>query len=304
MVYFESPDLEVRFTCTVNGGAGSIVNIVWSGPAVETQPTVVETSNGIFTSNLILTDITMFYSGIYQCTARYSNNLCTGNISSNMRIDVIAPPSIVFQTQSPIIVDRGVNVSLIFQFLAHPSFTAIQCRGPNGNLKMNTSSITFGRVDNNATFQITMFITISLVNYTHGGMYSCVANNSAGDFEATILLIIRPVVEPEQVLTRKDDDVTLMCLAQSIPELLYTWEISLMTGDSGSGSFLDVFSTFEPGSGENLMTTQPFLDFKPVQYGDGGLYRCVISINGMWQVSSDEILFAGKQNLYSSLFWL
>lgn len=289
-MFVESPDLVIVLTCDLNGGAGN-VEIVWSGPTVQLQPRTIQTDGGTFTSNLILTDATMFSSGVYQCTARYDNGLCIANVSSTVRLDVIAPPSIVDQTQSPHIVDRGVNLSLLFEFAAHPSFTNVRCGGPNGDIEMNTSSISLTRIDNFTAFQVRLVINVSIINHTQGGIYSCAASNSAGDINATVLLLIRPVVEPELSLARKGDNFTFMCLAQSFPEPSYMWEMILMTDSGGSGSLLDVF---ESGSGENRIVTQPILEFKPVQYEDNGNYHCVVTFNGMWQVSSNEVLLAGR----------
>ena len=289
-MFVESPDLVIFLTCSLNGGAGN-VEIVWSGPTVQLQPRAIHSDGGTFTSTLTLTDATMFFSGVYQCTAGYDNSLCIANVSSNVRLDVIAPPSIIDQTQSPHIVNRGVNLSLLFEFSAHPSFTNVHCGGPNGDIEMNTSRISLTRIDNFIAFQVQLVINVSIINHTHGGIYSCAASNSAGDINATVLLLVRPVVEPELSLARKGDNVTLMCLAQSFPEPSYMWEMISMTDSGGSGSLLNIF---EFGSGENQIVTWPILEFKPVQYEDNGNYHCVITFNGIWQVSSNEVLLAGR----------
>lgn len=289
-MYIESPGLEIVLTCSLKGGAGKL-DIVWSGPAVQLQPGTVRTENGTFVSNLTLTNATMFFSGVYQCTAGYENSLCIANVLSNVRLDVIALPSIVDTTQSPLIVERGVNISLLFVFAAHPSFTNIHCRGPNGDIENNTSRISLTRSDNFSTFQLRLVINISTINHTHGGVYSCTAENRAGGISALILLLVRPIVGPEITLARQGDNVTLMCLAQSIPEPSYMWEMISVTDSDGSGSLLD---PFESGSGENQIVTQSVLEFKPVQYKDNGNYRCVITFNGIWQVSSNEALLAGR----------
>ena len=288
MVHVESPELAITYTCTINGSAGNAVDIEWSGPAVQTQPMVVEISDGIFTSNLTLTNVTMFFSGVYQCTARYSNILCTSDISSNTRLDVIAPPEILAQTQSPYIVDRGRFISLLFNFVAHPSFTDVQCSGPSGE------EVIFFRIDNDAVFQIRIRIEISSVNFIHGGMYSCVANNIAGNISAMVLLIVRPIVEPQQVLALNGDNTTLMCLAQSIPEPLYIWEKFVDSNDSDS--IPDEFTSALSLSGENPIITDTFLNFEPIRHGDEGVYRCVITIiDGTQEVSSqsDGIILTG-----------
>lgn len=290
MVHIEAPDLELTLTCTVYGGPGNAVSIVWSGPAVQSQPAIVEINDGNFTSNLSLTNATMFFSGVYECTARYNNSLCTTSISSDLRLDIIAPPSIISQTQSPYVVNSGVNVGLDFQFLAHPSFTDVNCSGPNGEIKVNSPGFSFNRANSDSNFQIILSTTVSNVNYIHGGNYLCTANNSAGTITATILLIVRPVVEPQQVLARNGDNVSLTCLVQSFPEPFYMWEKYVDSNDSDS--LPDMFSS-SFGNSENR-ETGPLLTFEPIQYGDAGLYRCVVTFNATLEVSSNGSLLAGN----------
>ena len=113
--YSESPaGLEVSFTCSINGGIGSSVEIVWSGPVDLPEPTITESSDGVFTSNLTLSNVTATFTGIYQCTGRYNNNLCFADVSSNASLVVIAPPIIIDQTQLPSKVDSGETAILYF----------------------------------------------------------------------------------------------------------------------------------------------------------------------------------------------
>lgn len=293
MVFVETPNLEVSFTCTVNGGANSTIEIDWSGPVALPDPTTMEVTDGIFTSTLTLTNVTTAFSGVYHCTARYNNSMCTESITSNASLVVVGPPTLFNQTESPFRVDSGANINIRFEFSSPPSQTDVMCSGPDGVIEMNTASLglSFGRMDNEATCQTVVDINITSVNYTHGGLYSCTANNSAGDITASTLLLVRPVVEPLEVLSKNGDNVTLMCLAQSFPEPSYVWE--MLRDSNDTDTIPDVFG-FVSGSGENMMATHPFLDFEPVRYGDAGVYRCVVNINGTWIASSDGALLAGK----------
>lgn len=292
-VHVETPDLEVSFACTVNSGDGSEIDIAWSGPAALPEPTTVEIDNGIFRSNLTLTGVTTAFTGLYFCTARYNNSLCTGNISSNVSLVVLTmePPAIVGQTESPLKVVSGVSVNLYFEFSSPPSHTNVLCSGPDGAINMSASGVTLVRTNNDTVSQIRLDVNIASVHYTHGGQYSCTANNSAGNITSSTLLLVRPIVLPQEVLAKNGDNVTLMCLAQSFPEPSYLWEKLRNSGDNGI--IPDMFG-YLTGSGENMMVTHPFLDFEPVHYEDAGVYRCVVNINGTWMASSDGVLVAGK----------
>ena len=178
----------------------------------------------------------------------------------------------------------------------HCLITHVQCSGSEGAIETNVrTGISLVRIDNDTAFQIRVDISIVSVDYSHGGLYSCTANNSADEVTAKTLLLVRPIVEPQQVLAKNGDNVTLMCLAQSYPEPSYVWE--MLKDSNNNDTIPDVFG-FVSGSGENMMATHPFLDFEPVQYGDAGVYRCVVNINGTWMASSDRVLVAGKVQKY------
>jgi hypothetical protein len=245
---------------------------------------MTESSDGVFTSNLTLSNVTATFSGIYQCIGRHNNSLCFADVSSNASLVVIAPPIIIDQTEVPSKVDSGETVSLYVVFLSLPSHTDVNCFGPDGVVFEET------RMDNNTLQSIRIDIKISSVNFTHGGEYSCTANNSAGEITATTLLLVRPVVEPKEVLAKKGDNITLICLVQSFPEPSYVWEMFRDSNDSDT--FPDEFG-FVSGSGENMMATHPFLKFEPVEYGDAGVFRCMVNINGTW-LFSEKALLAGK----------
>ena len=284
-MHCESPDLEVSFTCSIlNGGVDSLLEIVWSGPVDLPETTVTESSDGVFTSNLTLTNVTAAFSGIYQCTGRYNDSLCTADVSSSASLAVIAPPVITDQTDSPSKVDNGKTVTLFYEFLSLPSHTDVNCIGPDSVIFKEI------RMDSNTQQSIHVDIKISSVNYTHIGEYLCTANNSAGNITATTLLLVRPVVEPQEVLAKNGKNVTLMCLVQSFPEPSYVWEMFRDTNDSDTIS--DEFGIVS-GIGENIMATHHFLAFKPVQYDNAGIYRCMVDINGTW-LFSDEVVVAGE----------
>ena len=305
MLYIEAPNLEISLTCTVNGGAGSSVDIEWNKPVraalSEPQITQSESIDGVFTSNLTLTNVTTFFSGVYFCVSSYS--ICTSTITSNVTLFIVGPPSITNQTVSPIMTDSGVNVYIFFEFTSLPSHTYVQCSGPNGVIDMNTQSVGFGRVDNDTGFLIRVEINIPSVSYTQGGVYSCMASTLAGNITATTLLLVRPVVEPQEVLAKNGDNVTLMCLVQSFPEPSYVWQNCRDSVHIGALPDSSMCDSVLSESGDSIFANQQLLAFEPVLYGDGGVYRCVVNFSGIWEASSYAILLAGEiENTYYDIF--
>ena len=294
MVFVETPNLKVIFTCTVNGGAGNTVEIEWSGPVVVLLSyTTNEIRDGVFMSNLTLTNVTTLFTGTYFCTAKYNNSLCIENITSNASLVIVSPPTIIDQTESTLTVESGVNVSIYFEFSSLPSHTDVQCSEPVGAVNRNDASGDLEGVDNYSALQIRLSFTIASVNYTHGGIYSCVANNTAGEAEATTLLLVRPVVEPPEVLARNGDNITLMCLAQSFPEHTYVWEKLRHSNDSDD--IPDEFVVVTDRARRDNTYHFQSLYFNPVHYGDEGVYRCNVTIsahNETW-LFSDGVLLTG-----------
>ena len=196
-MYILSPSLRVTFTCTVDGGVNNhSVEILWSGPVDLPDAMVMEISSGVFTSSLTLTNVTTNFSGIYECTTRYNNSLCTTNSSSSANLALLGPPTLTHRTESPLRVNCGDNnATLNFEFSGLPSHNDVQykCIGPQGaNIETDddfTFGITLDRMDNETELQILRLnINIVYINHVRGGMYSCTASNSAGNTTATVLL--------------------------------------------------------------------------------------------------------------------
>ena len=122
-LYILSPSLRVNFICSVDGSVNNSVEILWSGPVDLPDARVMEVSSGVFTSNLTLTNLTTDFSGIYKCTTRYNNSLCTTNSSSNASLVLLG---IHDQTESPLRVNCGDNnATIYFEFSGLPSLTDV-----------------------------------------------------------------------------------------------------------------------------------------------------------------------------------
>ena len=287
VVYFDLPDLEINLTCTFNGGVGSDVIVEWIGPAGEElsdNSTVTETEAGIFVSNLTLTNVTTDSSGDYLCTGRYNNSLCgdaniTGNANGNASLLVIPSymPSVTGQTESPFIVEVGRDVDLYFELSSSLPTTDIQCRGPRGYILVEDSTIdniSTRRVDDYDALRTRIEIIVTSVNYTHGGVYSCFANNTAVGINMEILLIVQPSVDVEHILAKNGDyNITIECLAQSSPKPLYIWKKL----DVINNTFIALTTYMENNS---------FLVLEQIHYDDMGIYLCMVKFNDILAVAT------------------
>ena len=103
-------------------------------------------------------------------------------------------------------------------------------------------------------------LTISNVNITDGGDYTCFASNSAGNGSATGTLYIMPeIIEgPMDISAQNGTVVSFTCFAVGFPTPVYNWGMSNGT----------VFATVD-------MATNSFLEFSPVVFEDEGIYQCI-----------------------------
>ncbi len=101
-----------------------------------------------------------------------------------------------------------------------------------------------------------------MVNVTRpwdGGEYTCLVSNGAGNDTNTTMLYITPwiVTEPADVLTRDGMNESLTCEAEGFPDPDYQWQ------------------HFQSADVSSLVSTDPVFSFRPVEFGDEGLYQCV-----------------------------
>ena len=122
-------------------------------------------------------------------------------------------------------------------------------------------------------------LTLTTVNATDGGLYTCAVTNAAGNDSSDITLNISPyfIVQPNDTLTNNGDSLTLTCGAEGFPDPVYQWfrndnEMvrSNLTGDNSS-----------------------MLLFDPVLFGDEGDYYCTATSNGI-SVNSTTATLTGE----------
>ena len=129
---------------------------------------------------------------------------------------------------------------------------------------------------------LSLELSVSNVNGTNGGQYTCVAVNEAGAENVTVRLQVRPQIltDPEAQFTNARDDVTLECEADSYPAPNYQWE--MMNRATGQ---------YELIANETSNT----LTLDSIMFDKYGQYRCVATADGIeGNATSTSALVTGK----------
>lgn len=246
---------EATFSCVIDSVIGSVVDITWSGPDSILPPPVNTEENGVITSNLTINVTDGSYEGqMYNCSAQYQYCLLSVTSSLSATFFIILLPVIV---QPPFSID-------VFEVGDSLSVTCVAARTTNyGSLSITWTGPILGieGVDTIVTENnLTNSLTVTLGNYTFGGLYTCIASNEAGTDTAIVTIFLRPMVLPEMILASTGDDVTLMCVSQSMPYYSTIWE---------KQNNLGLFEIISGESGRNLTIR--------ISFGNEGVYRCAIT---------------------------
>ena len=108
-------------------------------------------------------------------------------------------------------------------------------------------------------------LTLTRVNSTHGGEYTCVVTNSAGRENKTVILNIQPyiTVPPEDLVSVENGtNASFVCGVEGFPLPSVAWIKYGGELSQNSSNFVTV------SLGEEL-------EFTPVIFGDEGYYACV-----------------------------
>ena len=102
-------------------------------------------------------------------------------------------------------------------------------------------------------------LTLTNVNASTGGMYTCVVTNAAGNDSDSTFLFIAPffITQPVDEETSNGSSVTLQCVAEAFPSPSYLWARS-------DGALIR----------EDVITSVYNLSINPVLFGDEGDYYC------------------------------
>ena len=122
-------------------------------------------------------------------------------------------------------------------------------------------------------------LTLSIVNASIGGEYSCVVTNRAGNNTASTFVFISPyfVTQPVNTEGSNGSAVNLTCRAEAFPEPEYQW------------GHIDGAAIRDHIMGTNSTT----LIFTPFMFGDEGQYYCNVTASGR-TIQSDSITLTSK----------
>ena len=121
-------------------------------------------------------------------------------------------------------------------------------------------------------------LTLSNVNASIGGEYSCVVTNRAGNDTASTFVFISPyfITQPVNTEGSNGSAVNLTCQAEAFPEPDYQWRR------------VDGKEIRDELMGVNSMS----LIFNPLSFGDEGEYYCTVTSRNI-SIGSDTAIITG-----------
>ena len=256
-------DTEASFSCVVFAGEeGNMVDVYWDTPLELSSP------NNSVQGESVISTLTLFatndsFEGDYRCIAQF--NSCSINVSSPPATFTILP-TIITPLQD-VLVTTGDNITLSCNATNFGS-TSITWTGPSGALM--GEQVTGDEVSSS--------LTLTGVDSSDGGEYTCTATNEAGTDSSAAIVYVRPVVTPDLLTAARDQMVSLNCTVQDSPMANILWEK------------MDEFGAFT-----SLNVSDQILELT-VEFGDMGVYRCVISTALFGVLNSSTSLLTGEWN--------
>ena len=123
-----------------------------------------------------------------------------------------------------------------------------------------------------------------------GGEYFCIVLNEAGLDSNNTLLLVRPVItiQPQEILTDPNANVSLNCLADSFPPPYYRW---MYTPTGGVSEFVD-------GANESTLT------FPSIDYEEFGSYVCIAFADGIQENATSDVAVVTGKEIHCVCVWL
>ena len=217
--------------------------------------------------------------GMYHCVATNVINGVEYNTTSSAALVTISPEGSVMIQPQNMTFNYEDEVNLICTSQARPNnmFTWL----------VNGSAIKSGI--NSYTIISTEFFSVLMINHItapdHGGLYQCIAQNSAGNGSNTTYVYISPrfLKHPVQILAVNGMINNLTCEAESFPVPQYIWHKHEKNG-----------GTSDVGQNDHL------LPFNPIGFSDAGVYQCTATSNSIIIYSNNATL-SGELNICNKL---
>ncbi|XP_048859770.1 neural cell adhesion molecule 1-like [Brienomyrus brachyistius] len=221
----EGPENNVSIVCLVTGEPTP--NITWSSPMLS------NTSHYTFNSDkseLTITSVDFSDNGEYICTAR--NKI--GAQSASFKLNVLVHPIINLTTES-MEVKPGHPASVTCQVIGQPTPTITWIK-KNTNEKLTTSS---GRVK-----AVGSTLRIEKVEPSDGGLYTCMAHNTAGNDSKDFTLETWPDTPAQVTINAGTTSVT------------FSPTVPVVNGGSSITNY--ILEWKEEGADEWIRTLAPF----------------------------------------------
>ncbi|XP_019862900.1 PREDICTED: peroxidasin-like, partial [Amphimedon queenslandica] len=200
--------------------------------------------------------------GSYQCivTANGTDN----TITSSPALITVSPQGSVSANPSTQAVSRNENASFNCNAQGGPNNTIVWIRG-----NFNSSSFSLDAplnvsyiINSLPVLDYDSSLSLTFVNGSDGGTYTCLALNEAGvgSFSVILQVMLEIITDPVSTFTENGQSVTFQCLADSFPSPQYYWE------------------RFNISSNEFYMIpneNKSYLMIDSVVYEDNGRYRCI-----------------------------
>ena len=257
----------LRLKCEVEGFPFPYIQ--WEKKNRETG--IYEETPCVDVTEFFISSVAFSDFGMYRCVATNVINGVEYNATSLAALVTISPEgSVMIQPQNA-----------TFNYKDEVNLTCTCQGGPNNTFTwlLNGSPIISGT--NSYTISSTEFSSILMINRitarNHGGLYQCIAKNSAGNGSDTTHVYISPRFLANLVkttLTVQGVGRRWSCRAESFPAPQYMWH-----KHEQDGRTLDVG------------TDNSILFFIPVYYGDAGIYQCTASSNSITIYSNNATLY-------------
>ena len=243
------------------------MDIYWDTPLELSSP------NNSIQGDLVISALTFIaanysFEGDYHCIAQFDS--CSIDVSSPPATFTILPT--IISPPRNMLVTTGDNITLSCNATSFGS-TSITWTGPSGALMGEQVT----------GHEVSSSLTLTGVDSRDGGEYTCTATNEAGTDSSTAIVYVRPVVTPDLLTATRDQMVSFNCTVQDSPMANISWEK------------MDEFGDFTP-----LNVSDQILELT-VEFGDMGVYRCVVSTALFGVLNSSTSLLTGELGMLTSI---